>query len=271
MIVRLSSLPQLTIVGAIHTNSQTMAHNTHKDQAAPEILPLGLDSLLVRFSRTWSETANAKTIAFKRVVAVQSIPGVIELASSLTSLQVIFDPMQTDRATLRDVLQQLSAGLPEAAPTPERTWHIPAAFGPEYAPQLPEAAELAGLPPEEAVRDIEAQTLRVIAIGFAPGQPYLGMLPERWDMPRQSEMTESMPNGALITAVRQIVLFAADAPTGWRHIGQSAFRVFQPDTTEPFPLQAGDAIRFHHVSDTEFASIREDKTTNGGAVCKVAS
>jgi allophanate hydrolase subunit 1 len=152
---------------------------------------------------------------------------------------------------------------------PRRLWRIPAAFGPTYAPQLEEVAALAGLTPEEAVAQIEATTVRVIAIGFAPGQPYLGMLPPAWDVPRQTTLTDSLPRGALISAVRQLIIWAADAPTGWRHVGQTAFRVYLPETPDPFAFEPGDAVQFSAVSDGEFRDIQANTDTNGGATCEV--
>lgn len=236
---------------------------------APEIRPLGVDGVLVRFARTLTEAANQRALAFRDHVADLGLPGVTEIASSLVSVRVAFDPTVTTRAAMSDALQTACDTLADATAAPKRRWDIPAAFGPDYAPQLAEAATLAGVTPEQAVADIAAQTLRVIAIGFAPGQPYLGMMPEHWDIPRQKELTSRLPKGALVTAVRQLIIFTADAPTGWRHIGQTAFAVYRPDADDPFPLQAGDAVRFCPVSDGEFASLRQDRGTNGGARCTV--
>ena len=95
------------------------------------------------------------------------------------------------------------------------------------------------------------------------------MLPDHWDIPRQSALTESLPRGALITAVRQLIIWAADAPTGWRHIGQTAFRVYLPETPDPFAFQPGDAVQFQAVSDSDFRDIKANRDSNGGARCEV--
>lgn len=235
----------------------------------PEIQPLGVDGILVRFARVLTEAANQRALAFRDQVAALDLTGVTEIASSLVSVRVAFDPAQTTRAELTTALRTACDGLADAVAAPKRRWDIPVAFGPEHAPQLAEAAALAGTTPDHAIAEIEAQTLRVIAIGFAPGQPYLGMLPAHWDIPRQTSLTEKMPNGALVAAVRQLIIFAADAPTGWRHIGQTAFQVYRPDAPTPFPLAPGDAVRFCQVPDSEFASLRRNSDTNGGARCTV--
>lgn len=235
----------------------------------PELRPLGVDGILVRFARSLTEEANARALAFRDRIQAAGVAGVTEVASSLVSVRVGFDPDATNR---HDVTIAIKAALsePETPDTrPKRLWRIPVAFGPDHAPQLAEAAALAGLTPAQAIAEIEATVVRVIAIGFAPGQPYLGMLPDHWDVPRQSTLTESLPRGALITAVRQLIIWAADAPTGWRHIGQTAFRVYRPDTTQPFAFVPGDAVQFSAVSDTEFHDIQGNTDTNGGASCEV--
>ncbi len=237
--------------------------------ADPEFWPLGVDGILVRFSKVLTEQANAAALAFRDAVLEKAFIGVTEVASSLTSVRVAFDPALTNRAALLTQLQQLGHKPGDEMPAPARIWQIPTGFGPDHAPQLAEAASLAGVTRDQAIADITGQTLRVIAIGFAPGQPYLGMLPPHWDIARQASLTERLPRGALITAVRQLIIWAADAPTGWRHIGQTAFDVYRPDATEPFAFAPGDAVRFVQVSDAEMVDLRANAGANGGARCEV--
>ena len=236
---------------------------------APEIRPLGVDGVLVRFARTLTKEANSRALNFRTVVEAAAITGVTEVASSLVSVRVGFAPEFTNRDAVTKALSSLINSHETIDAGPRRLWRIPAAFGAEFAPQLGEAAALAGITPAQAVAAIEATQMRVIAIGFAPGQPYLGMLPEHWNIPRQTELTNSLPLGALITAVRQLIIWAADAPTGWRHIGQTAFRVYLPETSAPFAFEPGDAVQFQPVSDTDFSAIQDNADPNGGAPCEV--
>jgi KipI family sensor histidine kinase inhibitor len=237
----------------------------------PEIYPLGVDGVLVRFARNLSEAANTRAIAFATQVKSANVKGVTEVASSLTSVRVGFDPALTNRADIKAQLSNLLSNPAVNDSAPRRLWRIPVAFGPDHAPQLAETAALAGVTVDQAVAEITAQKLRVIALGFAPGQPYLGMLPPHWDIARQSELTPPMPNGALVVAVRQLIIFAADAPTGWRHIGQSAFQVYQPDAPEPFAFQPGDTVQFCAVGDAELGALKNRSDTNGGAQVSVVT
>ena len=136
-------------------------------------------------------------------------------------------------------------------------------FGTDLGPQLDQAAEAAGLTPEQAIKDFTQTRARVQTIGFAPGQPYLGELPQAWDIPRQSALTSRIPEGALAVAIRQLVLFSVATPTGWQHIGQTAMRLFQPEAEEPFLLRPGDEVEFTETDAETLSNMRSDP--HGGA------
>jgi allophanate hydrolase subunit 1 len=112
--------------------------------------------------------------------------------------------------------------------------------------------------------------VRVLTIGFAPGQPYMGQLPPEWNIPRLSQLTPQVPAGALVIAIRQLIIFSAATPTGWRHIGQSAFRLFRPDAARPFALNPGDEVSIRPITAEEYENIRaQDRSGDGGAQIEV--
>lgn len=226
--------------------------------ARPRMVPLGTEGLLVSFGDRLSEAANRAALALRAAVEDHGIEGLAETATSLASTYLRFDP---DRIDLQDAEAAVRALVATrdwfAAPMPagRRLWHIPCVFDADLAPQLNEAAAMAGLSPEEAVRSICGTRLRVQTVGFAPGQPYLGELPDCWGIPRQTALTERIPVGAVCVAIRQIVLFSASTPTGWRHVGQTAFRAFRPEADRPFPLRPGDEVEFQPVPAADYEGL----------------
>lgn len=232
----------------------------------PCIRPAGFDGLLISFADALSEPANRAALALRSVIEHESWEGIEETSTSLVSVYVRFDPLCIDHQQMRTQLQKLldtrdwfAASLPEG----RTLWRIPTVFGTSMAPQLEEAAALAGMSAAEAIAMISSTRVRVQTVGFAPGQPYLGELPSAWDIPRQTKLTERVPIGALTVAIRQLVLFSVSTPTGWRHIGQTAFRLFRPETEQPFILGPGDEVLFEPTTPDELARLREDP--NGGA------
>jgi KipI family sensor histidine kinase inhibitor len=235
----------------------------------PVVRTIGVDGLSVSFGPDLTEPANRAALALRAAVDHADLPGLIESATALTSTYLRFDLGQTDHTAMRRALDAVLAQRDwYGAPLPQgrRLWRVPAVFGTDLAPQLDDAAALAGLAPDEAIRQICAAPLRVQAIGFAPGQPYLGQLPPAWNIPRQTGLTPQVPVGAIAVAIRQMVLFSVPMPTGWRHVGQTALRLFRPDQPDPFLLRPSDEVQFIPV--TPEALDRARAQPDGGAQCE---
>ena len=230
----------------------------------PDIVPLGTDALLVRFADRLDDRANRRAVAFRAMLEAAPVDGVLETAPALGSVLVRIDPKA--EGAVRAALAGRMGAVPEAAPEGARTWTLPCAFGGTDGPQLGEAAALAGMTEAEAVRALCAAPIRVLALGFAPGMPYLGILPPEWDLPRQSALTPTVEPGALVLAVRQMVLFGTRAPTGWRQVARTGFRPFDLSRPEPVALAAGDVVRLRALpSDEVDAMALADPRGLGGA------
>ncbi|MCV6596331.1 MAG: allophanate hydrolase subunit 1 [Mangrovicoccus sp.] len=235
-------------------------------KSTPQILRMGLSDFLVRFDDRLSDQANRAVLSLAAALEAEAWPGLVELAPSLAALYLRMDPAQCDPCHVEAKLQELLATRDWfAAPLPpgRRIWQLPCVFGGAAGPQLAEAAALAGCAPDQAIAQICAKPLRVLALGFSPGQPYLGSLPTAWDIPRQTELTQTVPVGAVVVAVRQIIIFTAPSPTGWRQIGQSGFRGFQPKNAPPILLRPGDEVQLRSVSAEAFAAMADT-----GGICE---
>lgn len=229
--------------------------------------------MLVTFSDVLTNAANRAALSFRVAVNDLGLDGVTETSTSLTSAFISFDPLVLKRDVLRQALQDLVQDRNWSTaemPANRVLWTIPAVFGGEAGPQLQEAADLAGIEPDLAVKELCAKPLRVMTLGFAPGQPYLGSLPEHWEIPRQTGLTKRVPIGAITVAIRQIVLFSTSTPTGWRQVGLCGFRAFRPEAEQPFALRPGDEIRFRSVPLAEYEALQSsDLSGDGGAVSEV--
>ncbi|MGI9391498.1 MAG: 5-oxoprolinase subunit B family protein [Boseongicola sp.] len=240
-----------------------------KTTSEAKLLPIGPDGILVRFAEGLSETANRAALAFRSAVHAAGITGVSEVASSLTSVLVRFRPDQTSREALASILtDHLQSRDWTAAdlPSGRRHWQLPAVFGGQSGPELKDVAAAVGVSPEEAVAELCQTRMRVLALGFAPGQPYLGFLGDKWDIPRRKELTAQVPLGAIVVAVRQVIPFATTAPTGWRQVGRTPFRGFAPDRETPIALAAGDEISFQSVELDAFETLAGADDGFGGAI-----
>ncbi|MEM9901839.1 MAG: allophanate hydrolase subunit 1 [Pseudomonadota bacterium] len=232
----------------------------------PRIRTAGFDGLVVSFADHLTEPANRAALAFSDALKATGLAGVEESSTSLVSAYVRFDPLNVGHAEMRVALERMLAERDWMAadlPTGRQLWHVPTAFGGAAGPQLAEASAAAGFGEADAIASISGQRVRVQTIGFAPGMPYLGELSPAWNIPRQTSLTARVPAGGLCVAIRQLVLFPVATPTGWRHIGQTALRLFRPDEETPFLLRAGDEVQFDPVPADALRELAEEP--NGGA------
>lgn len=239
----------------------------------PIIRNIGLDGMLVTFASQLSEASNRAALAFHAELQQLSQngtqDGIAETSTSLASAFVRFDPLRLSHAALHARLSGLldSRNWFDAEMPAGRTfWRIPCLYGTDLAPQLGQAADAAGLSENQAIERLGTSRVRVLAIGFAPGQPYLGPLGAEWNLPRLKAL-QQVPAGALVQAISQFVLFTGPAPTGWRHVGQTAFSCFRQGAAPPIPLTPGDEVVFEPVSQVDFLKIRGSATDgSGGAI-----
>jgi inhibitor of KinA len=253
--------------------SLSMTEFTDPSITWPQIKTVGLAGIIVSFAGVLSEPANRAAIAFRAAVAALEWVEVEESNSTLVSTFIRIDLSKYRPEPIIERLQEFLATqdwLSAPLPLGRMLWRVPTLFGTDRAPQLAEAAELAGRSIAQAITDLSTTTMRVLTIGFAPGQPYLGTLPDHWNIPRQTSITPKVPAGSLVTAVSQFCLFPYDTPTGWRHVGATGFLSFRPNSEHPFPLSPGDEMIFDPVSEVEFQRIEAtDQTGNGGAQTEV--
>lgn len=260
-------------LAVLHKQRSTMTETDDTSSTWPQIKTVGLSGIIVIFAETFSEPANRAAISFRVAIQNQMWPEVIESNSTLVSTFVRVDlSVHRPEGLIEKLNNVLNSrdwySLP--LPTGRKLWRVPTLFGTDRAPQLAEAAELAGRSLTDAIKDLSTTTTRVLTIGFAPGQPYLGGLPKHWNIPRQNNITPQVPAGSLVTAVGQFCLFPYATPTGWRHVGATGFLSFRPQSENPFPLSPGDEMMFDPITEAEFDQIQaKDHTGNGGAQMEI--
>lgn len=162
------------------------------------------------------------------------------------SVLVRFDPLiaSVDEVTTR--LGPLIDALPEdPGPDPgARLVDIRVRYGGQDGPDLDEVAELAGLSPADVVDRHVAEALEVLLLGFAPGFPYLGLMDPALAVPRRTTPRARVAAGSVAFAGRMTGIYPADLPGGWRVIGRTDLRLFDPLADPPARLRPGDRIRF---------------------------
>ena len=219
------------------------------------LLPQGEGAITVQLGDAIDPTVNARVHALARAVARRLRSEVLEAVPSYASLLVIFDPLAVPRARLARRLEALAREVAGAVvEPPRRVVRVPVCYGGEWGPDLGEVARLTGLPAEEVVARHVAPVYRVYLLGFTPGFPYLGGLDPRLACPRMDSPRLVTPAGSVALAGLQTGIYPVESPGGWRVLGRTPLRLFDPapGASRPFLLGAGDGLRFVPVAPEAF-------------------
>ena len=206
---------------------------------------LGDSAILVRFGSTLDEKANRRAISFAAALENDPVAGIIEIVPSLVSVLVRYDPRHSRHQDIEGELRLRLHGTPLDQSGTQH--HIAVRFGGETGPDLAEVAALLNLSTSEFLTRHNAQPLRVLATGFAPGFVYCGFHEEPLTLPRRNAVRPIVPAGSVLFAAGQTAIAATDVPTGWHLIGHTDFANFDPLATPPTRLRAGDLISFEAV------------------------
>jgi len=220
----------------------------------PRIVACGDSALSVELSDRIDEALNDRVIALAETLTTDPLPGVEEVVPTYRSLMVVYDPSIIRGAVLTHELGKRLRGL-EPSDVTARRFTIPVVYGGQAGLDLEELAAMKGFTPARLVELHSAAEYRVYMIGFAPGFAYLGGLPDILHTPRLATPRQRVEAGSIGIGGKQASINSVAGPSGWRFIGRTPLRLFDPDRAEPFLLRAGDRVRFRPVGQEEAAEI----------------
>ena len=199
-------------------------------------------SLLVRFADEISPDATA---AVQRLTAaLTGAHAVANLHPAYASVLVEFDPRLHSHAQIESLVRERIEQAPEAALPASRLVEIPVNYGGAHGPDLDDVARLRGLTPERVVELHRSAEYVVCFVGFSTCFPYLAGLPAELATPRLDAPRKQVPAGSVAIAGSQAGVYPLASPGGWRLIGRTALRLFDPAGEPPPLLRMGDRIRF---------------------------
>ena len=214
----------------------------------PRALPVGDAALTVELGDALSPATNARVLALDRDLAQAPFEGFREAVPSHRSLLVLFDPAAIRFAALASALVARAA-RGGAAPAPGRLHEVEVVYGGESGPDLALLARERGLSERDLVRLHAGGPYVAFMLGFTPGFAYLGLLPEALESPRHATPRVRVPAGSVAVAGRQTGIYPVASPGGWRLIGRTSRRLFDPFRAEPALLAPGDRVRFVPVAE----------------------
>jgi len=214
-------------------------------------------ALLVYLGDEISPAVHRRVLALLRALQAGELPWLRNLQPAYTCLLISFDLLQVDHAAVeaavrRCATQSTDADAGAGAVVTPRLVEIPVCYDLEFAPDLPALAESRGLSITQVVELHSSQTYLAYFLGFAPGFAYLGDLPAELETPRLPTPRTRVPAGSVAIAGRQTAVYPFSSPGGWRIIGRTPLRLFDPMRDPMNLISVGDQVCFHPISRDEF-------------------
>ncbi len=213
-------------------------------------------ALYIEVGDAISPEVNRRVKGLLDAIDKAAIEGVEALSPTYRSILVYYDPLKIPLEELKQRLSDLGRSLPDASSSEASIFEIPTLYGGEFGPDLDFVASHTGLSPEEVIRIHAGTDYLVYMVGFNPGFPYLGGMSEKIATPRLETPRVKIPAGSVGIAEAQTGIYPLESPGGWRLIGRSPLKMFDPSRDPPALVEAGDLVRFVSIDEARYQEIQ---------------
>ena len=186
----------------------------------------------------------------------ENIDGIVELVPTYCSLLINYDVLKIDYNTLTEKLKKFLSNNEATVEDEEVTLiEIPTLYNDECGPDLEYVAEYNKLSKEEVIKIHTGTDYLVYMLGFMPGFTYLGGMSEKIATPRLESPRLQIYPGSVGIAGKQTGMYPSMSPGGWRIIGRTPLKLYNPDSDIPVYISSGDYIRYVSVDEEKYNEI----------------
>ncbi len=216
----------------------------------------GDSALVIEFGNEISVDINKKIRKMMDDIKKENIDGIVELVPTYCSLLINYDVLKIDYNTLVEKLKTFLNNDLETAEGEEVTLvEIPTLYNDEVGPDLSYVAEHNKISKEEVIKIHTGTDYLVYMLGFMPGFTYLGGMSEKIATPRLESPRLQIYPGSVGIAGKQTGMYPSMSPGGWRIIGRTPLKLYNPDSDTPVYISSGDYVRYVSISEEEYNDI----------------
>jgi len=236
--------------------------------------PLGDHAVVVTLGAGVDEAVLVRVRSLVSALEAVRMAGFTDVVAAYATVTVFYDPAAFNPRGEATRYDEVCRVIGECATRSESSWpgllslglrnraerdapaatEIPVCYGGEPGPDLEAVARHCGLPEAEVIALHAGANYQVHAVGFSPGFPYLGGLPEKLRTPRRPTPRTNVPAGSVGIGWTQTGVYPLASPGGWQLIGRTPLALFAATRNPPALLRVGDRVKFKAITPEEFAA-----------------
>jgi inhibitor of KinA len=223
--------------------------------------PLGDSAVVATLGSGIDEATMARVLSFAEAVLSAKRAGVTDVVPAYATVTVFYDPHhfpEPSGDSYEAVCRFIESCVVRPTSPPfrreEKLVEIPVYYGGDHGPDMKIVAEHCGLSPAEVASIHSSAQYLVHAIGFTPGFPYLGGLPQKLRTPRRNTPRAHVPAGSVAIGGLQTGVYPVESPGGWQIIGRTPLALFRPHEKQAALLWPGNRVKFVPITKEAFES-----------------
>lgn len=232
-----------------------------------KILICGDSAITVEFGDTIDPIIYGKVSSLNDYISSEKIHGIIETIPTYRSLMVQYDPLLL---SYDEIVKKVNFALDNLKETPQKSrkiYTIPVCFEGDFAPDLAYVAKYHNTTADQIIKEFCSKDFLIYMLGFTPGFPYIGGVPDTLATPRLSSPRVEIPAGSVGIGGVQLGIYPLNSPAGFQLVGNTPVSLYDPNRLEnPVLLEAGAYIRFTPICIDKYNEIKSMASTY---TCKV--
>ena len=219
----------------------------------------GDEAMLINFEQKIDEVINEQVHLLTRSIELLNIPSIKYITPAYCSITIAYNTEKINFTLLKNQIKEIASERRDKLKSLNRKLFIPVCYDRSFALDLEDIINQTGLSASEIVEKHTSVTFKTYMIGFLPGFPYLGRLPNEMNCIRKPDPRLKVPKGAVGLAGLQTGIYPNVSPGGWQILGNTPIALTSSDKKQPFLFRAGDEVKFYSISKSKHRAIIKEQ------------